>query len=111
MIFEMTRGGSKKVSGSARRIQPSFAEALVCVLVIRCEVQIPLSQRSARKRIITNSVAAHPGVCQRQRNQQQNYQDSRGKSRDYGFSWKYLVLPLNHLATRAGLRKGRGSSH
>lgn len=81
MVVEMTRYGAEDVPWIALGVQPGLAETLVRVLIICREIQIVLYQRSPRKRVITDTVAAHPWIYQGQRNDQQEQEYARSKSR------------------------------
>src|SRR5437762_10344847 len=86
-------------------IQASFAKSLVRVLVVRFKIQVALNQQRPRERIVADSVAAHPRIYQRQRQQKQDQHDPRREfrtNRDTVIS--IVVLTLQQKATRSERR-------
>src|SRR5215469_2266181 len=62
VIFEVTGGSAEDGLGAAEFVDPRIAKTGVGVLVVAREIETVFDEGSAGKRIITNAVAAHPGI-------------------------------------------------
>src|SRR5260370_39032400 len=70
MILEVARGRSKIGPGLVAFVEARPAETFVGVLIVLGESQTVPDQRSARKSVVANAIAAHPGIQKRKRAQE-----------------------------------------
>src|SRR4029077_18561733 len=66
MVVQVASGCPKVGFGLAEFVETPIAEAGVCGLVVLCEIETVLNQRSASKGVIAYAIAAHPGIQERQ---------------------------------------------
>lgn len=64
VIVEMASAGEIFASDMTLLVEASFAETFVSELIVTSEVEAVFNQRSARVRIVTDTIAANPGVEQ-----------------------------------------------
>ena len=72
VIFEMAGRRAKVGLGLALFVKARAAKTFVGVAVVFGEIKIVLDQRGAGKRVITDAVAAHPGIQKRKRDKPEN---------------------------------------
>src|ERR1700687_5671658 len=66
MVVQVAGGCPKVGFGLAEFVETPIAEAGVCGLVVLCEIETVLNHRSASKSVIAYTIAAHPGIEERQ---------------------------------------------
>lgn len=71
MILEMTGGGAKERIGIAGRVNARIAEAGVGGEVVVLEVEAVLDERGTSEGVITDAVAAHPRIDEREREKEE----------------------------------------
>ena len=62
VVFEMAGGRAKVGFGLALFVEARAAKTFVGMPVVFGEIEIVLNQRGAGKRVITDAIAAHPGI-------------------------------------------------
>ena len=63
-------------SGHAIFVETRIAKSGVSGLVVALEIELVLDQQSARKRVVADTIAANPGIHQRQRHQENDQKPS-----------------------------------
>jgi hypothetical protein len=91
----MARRSAKEFLRGCIGIKPRFAKSPVGVLIVSGEVQVVLNQQRAGKSVISDTVAAHPGIHQRQRNAKQ-YQENEWRKLLRGCSGGICVVQTLH---------------
>src|SRR6266403_3633946 len=70
----MAGAGAKEGLGLAELIQARFAKAGVGAEIVALEIEAVLDERGARKRVVAHAIAAHPGIQEREREQEKQEQ-------------------------------------
>ena len=66
MIFKMAGGRAEISARLAGFVEAAFAETGVGMLIVGCEIEIVLNEKSAGVGVITDAIAADPGIGQGQ---------------------------------------------
>ena len=76
MVFEVAGGGAKERFGLARLVHPRIAKAGIRMLIVMGEIKTVFDEGSADKSIVTNTVAANPGIeeGEREHKKQEEYE-------------------------------------
>jgi hypothetical protein len=78
MVVEMAGGSAEFLPRLAVFVEARAAEAFVGVAIIFGEVEVVLDERSARKSIIADAVAADPGIEKREREKKEKKKQALG---------------------------------
>ena len=62
VVLEMAGSGTKVGFGLSIFVEAGTAKALVGLLIVPGEIQAVLNERGAGKCVITDAIAAHPGI-------------------------------------------------
>jgi hypothetical protein len=76
VIVEVSRRGVLIAKDVTTRICSAHPKACICRQPILLEVKVVLDQKRSPERVISDTIAAHPWIAERQRqekNQQQNF--------------------------------------
>ena len=76
MIFKMSGGSTEIGARLAGFVEATFAEAGIGVLIVSREIEIVLNEQRAGVRVITDAVAADPGIGQGQSKEKQEHEEA-----------------------------------
>ena len=102
VVVEMAGGRSKVGFGLAVFVEARPAEAGVGVLIVLREIETVLNQRSPGKSVVTDAIAAHPRIEEREREKKQKKQQALGLASASGGRWAEVLL-VHERGTRRKL--------
>src|ERR1700730_14533734 len=81
MVLQVARGRSKFQFRLPGFVKTGAAEGGVGRLVVLCEIEIVLNERSAGESVVTHAITAYPGVEEREREKKEKKKYSLGFAR------------------------------
>src|SRR6266403_1687191 len=102
VVFEMAGGRAKVGFGLALFVEARAAKTFVGMPVVFGEIEIVLNQRGAGKRVIADTIAAHPGIEKWERTKKEKKKQALGITQAGKRRWAE-VLPMHERGTRRKL--------
>ena len=92
MVIEVAGGRAKFGLRLAIFVEARAAKTLVGMPVVFGEIEIVLNQRGAGKRVITDAIAAHPGIEKWERTKKEKEKQALGITRAGKRRWAEVLL-------------------
>ena len=92
VVLEMAGGRARVGLGLAIFVEARAAKTFVGMPVVFGEIEIVLNQRGAGKRVITDAIAAHPGIEEWEREKKKNKEQALGFMRAWKRRWAEVLL-------------------
>ena len=99
VVVEVPGGRSKEGPGLVIFVKARPTETFVGMPVVFGEIEIVLNQRGAGKRVITDAIAAHPGIEKWERTKKEKKKQALGITRAGKRRWAEVLL-MHELGTR-----------